>query len=271
MRYFVAVAEELHFRRAAERLLISTPTLSQQIKAVEREIGGPLLIRRPEGVCLTPAGEVLLRTARTVLAAADEAIDVTRQAAGAATPVLRFGLLNGVPPSLTQRVTGGFEGPVVMTSGTTAELADLLERGRLDLVILRAPVDLSAGLRSMHVAEEELGVLMSARHALAGSGPVTVAELAGQEMILFARDSAPRLHDAVLAALDGVVLSPSAMGHAQMLAVLPLRPGVFGLSSERAAGVPGLVWRPIEERPVVITYVAAWSAHNRRAAGLVAG
>ena len=271
MRYFVAVAEELHFRRAAERLLISTPTLSQQIKAVEREIGGPLLIRRPDGVALTPAGEVLLRTARKVLAEADEAIRETRHAAGVAEPVLRFGLLNGVPPRLTQRINRRFEGRVIMTSGTTAELARLLERGRLDLVMLRAPVDLPANLRSIHVADEELGVLMSARHALVGSGPVTVAELAGHEMILFARASAPRLHDAVLASLDGVVLSPSAMGHAQMLSVLPLRPDVFGLSSDRAAGVPGLVWRPIEGRPVVIEYIAAWPAHNRRAAALVGG
>ena len=74
MRYFVAVAEELHFRRAAERLHISTPSLSQQIKAVEREIGGLLLIRSPDGVSLTAAGEAFLRSARTVLAAADEAV-----------------------------------------------------------------------------------------------------------------------------------------------------------------------------------------------------
>ena len=271
MRYFVAVAEELHFRRAAERLLISTPTLSQQIKAVEREIGGPLLVRRPDGVSLTAAGEVLLRTARTVLAASDEAIRETRQAAGVAEPLLRFGLLNGVPPRLTQRITRRFEGRLVMTSGTTAELARLLERGHLDLVMLRAPVELSASLKSIHVADEELGVLMSTRHALAGSGPITVAELAGHEMILYARESAPRLHASILAALDGVVLSPSAMGHAQMLAVLPLRPDVFGLSSDRSAGVPGLVWRPIEGRPVVIEYIAAWSAQDIRAAALVGG
>ena len=275
LRYFVAVAEELHFRRAAERLLISTPTLSQQIKAVEREIGGPLLIRRPDGVSLTPAGEVLLRSARTVLAASDQAIRETRQAAGVAEPVLRFGLLNGVPPRLIQRITRRFEGRLVMTSGTTAELARLLERGHLDLVMLRAPVDLSANLKSIHVADEELGILMSTRHALAGSGsgsgPITVAELAGHEMILYARESAPRLHASILAALDGVVLSPSAMGHAQMLAVLPLRPDVFGLSSYRAAGVPGLVWRPIDGRPVVVEYLAAWSAQDMRAAALVGG
>lgn len=275
MRYFVAVAEELHFRRAAERLFISTPTLSQQIKAVEREIGGPLLIRRPEGVSLTPAGEILLRTARGVLAAADDAVRATREAAGTAAPVLRFGLLNGVPPRLIERITSRLDERVDsrldMTSGTTAELARLLEAGRLDLVMLRAPVDLPPQLRSVHVASEELGVLMSEQHDLAGSASVTLADLAGREMVLFPRASAPQLHDSVLAALNGVVLSTSAMGYAPMLAVLPLRPDVFGLSSARAAGVAGLAWRPIEGRPLVVEYVAAWSAHNPRAAALVGG
>lgn len=73
----------MHFRRAAERLVVSTPTLSQQIKAVERELGGPLRVRGGGGSgALTAAGEVLLRTARVAVAAADEGVRQTRAAAG---------------------------------------------------------------------------------------------------------------------------------------------------------------------------------------------
>jgi DNA-binding transcriptional LysR family regulator len=104
MRYFVAVAEELHFGRAATRLHVSTPTLSQQIKVVEREVGAPLLIRHSRGVDLTPAGEVLLRQARKVLLSAEDAVRETRRAAGVAAPALRLGLLNGVPEWLPSRI-----------------------------------------------------------------------------------------------------------------------------------------------------------------------
>jgi DNA-binding transcriptional LysR family regulator len=91
MRYFVAVAEELHFGRAAARLYISSPTLSQQIKLIEREIGAPPLLRGAHGALLTPAGEVLLRSARQVVEAASHAVAATRQAAGVGSTRLRLG------------------------------------------------------------------------------------------------------------------------------------------------------------------------------------
>lgn len=274
MRYFVAVAEERSFRKAADRLLISTPTLSQQIKAVEREIGAALLIRGTRGVELTTAGEVLLRTARTTIAAADAAVAETRQAAGVVAPVLRFGLVNGMPVEVVQRVeralTAGLPGSrLAMTGGTTAQLGGLLAAGLLDVAVQRAPVDPAPGFRQALLAEEELGVLMSRRHPLAAdgdggdSGEITVADLAGRELMLFAQTSAPGLHEAILAKLPGVVLSPSAMGHAQMLPLLAARPDVVGLSSERAAGTPGLVFRRLRGRPLVVSYLAVWHAANR--------
>ena len=89
MRYFVGVAEELHFGLAAGRLYISTPTLSQQIKQLEREVGTTLLIRHSRGVELTPAGQVFLARARETIQAAGLALKDTRRAAGLDEPVLR--------------------------------------------------------------------------------------------------------------------------------------------------------------------------------------
>ena len=106
LRYFVAVGEEGHFGRAAARLHLSTPTLSHQIRALEGEIGAPLLTRHRHGATLTAAGEALLTEARTTLRAADTAIHAARRAAGLTSDTLRVGLLTGVQQSLVSRLTG---------------------------------------------------------------------------------------------------------------------------------------------------------------------
>ncbi|WP_433656169.1 LysR family transcriptional regulator [Nocardia sp. CA-128927] len=263
LRYFVVLAEELHFRRAAERLFISTPTLSQQIKVLEREMGGALLSRDPR-VELTAAGEVLFRTGKEVLRSVDAAVRETRRASAAGAPVLRFGLLNGVPPWLPSRIEQlllpGTR--MVLTGGTTADQVRLLDDDEVDLALVRAPVTLPDRFAQQPVARDELGVLMSSAHPLADSAEIDPADLTDQELILFARESAAGLHDELLRALRDrgahVRLSDSAMGHAQMLAVLPLRPDVVGLSSSRVADRPGLIWRPLRGGPLVVTYAAIW-------------
>lgn len=271
LRYFVVLAEELHFRRAAERLFISTPTLSQQIKVLERELGGPLLVREPR-VELTAAGAVLLRTGKDVLRAMDDAVRRTRRAAVAGAPVLRLGLLNGVPPWLPARIDSLLTaalpgGRLVLTGGTTADQVRFLDDDEVDLALLRTPVELPERFAQRAVAREELGVVMSERHPLASAALLDPAELSGHELILFARESAAGLHDSLLRTLAGhgarVRLSDSAMGHAQMLAVLPSRPDVIGLGSSRVDGLPGLVWRPLRGAPLRVTYAVAWRAAVR--------
>ncbi|MEU2173877.1 LysR substrate-binding domain-containing protein [Nocardia sp. NPDC019219] len=271
LRYFVVLAEELHFRRAAERLFISTPTLSQQIKVLERELGGPLLVREPR-VELTAAGAVLLRTGKDVLRAMDDAVRQTRRAAVAGAPVLRLGLLNGVPPWLPARIDSLLTaavpgGRLVLTGGTTADQVRFLDDDEVDLALLRTPVELPERFAQRAVAREELGVVMSERHPLASAALLDPAELSGHELILFARESAAGLHDSLLRTLAGhgarVRLSDSAMGHAQMLAVLPSRHDVIGLGSSRVNGLPGLVWRPLRGAPLRVTYAVAWRAAVR--------
>ncbi|MFI6998398.1 LysR family transcriptional regulator [Nocardia sp. NPDC050175] len=271
LRYFVVLAEELHFRRAAERLFISAPTLSQQIKVLEREMGGALLSRDPR-VELTAAGEVLFRTGKEVLRSVDSAVRETRRASAAGAPVVRFGLLNGVPPWLPSRIEELLPSGtrMVLTGGTTADQVRLLDDDEVDLALVRAPVALPDRFAQRPVARDELGVLMSAAHPLANSDEVEPAELTDQELILFARESAAGLHDELLRALRErgaqVQVSESAMGHAQMLTVLPLRPDLIGLSSSRAADRPGLVWRPLRGGPLEVTYAAIWRVPIRNPA-----
>jgi DNA-binding transcriptional LysR family regulator len=129
MRYFVGVAEELHFGRAAERLYISTPTLSQQIKQLEREVGTTLLIRHSRGVELTPAGQVFLARARETIQAAGLALKDTRRAVGLDEPVLRLGLLNGIPGWVDTPIWQDVAGDA--TADTLAAMAARLPVGRI--------------------------------------------------------------------------------------------------------------------------------------------
>lgn len=267
LRYFVAVAEELHFRRAAERLFISTPTLSQQIRAIEREVGGPLLIRGSQGVELTSAGKVLLEAARGVLEAATAALRETRAVANPEGAVFRLGIVNGAPNWLPARIEALLKSRepaarVILTGGPTTDQVRLLDREDVDLAVLRMPVHIPEHLAYTTIAEEELGIVMSQEHPLAACETIEPAQLRDRELIMFPRAAAPELHDSMLAQLRdrgaAVALSESAMSHAQMLTLLPLRPAAIGLGSARTATVPGLAWRPLNPRPLIVNYVAAW-------------
>src|SRR6476659_3092072 len=99
LRYFVAVAEELHFRRAAERLHVAQPAVSEQIRKLEAELGVQLLLRTQRSVSLTPAGAAMLEEARRVLRQADHACHAAREAHGRALSHLRIGYLPDVLPA----------------------------------------------------------------------------------------------------------------------------------------------------------------------------
>ncbi|GAA1135040.1 LysR substrate-binding domain-containing protein [Kribbella jejuensis] len=267
LRYFVGVAEELHFGKAAERLYISTPTLSQQIKQLEREIGTRLLIRHSRGVELTPAGQVFLARARETLQAAGLALKDTRRAAGLDEPVLRLGLLNGIPgrlpAALEQLATERFpDSSVTLEAGTTTDQLRMLDAGEIDLGLVRTPVTLPPAIMSEHLAEEELGVLLSAGHPLGDRPELTLGDLAGLELIWIPRAAAPEFHDDTLRRIGpGVRLSEISMSHSQLRSALLVRRSAFSLGSRRAA-TPDVVWRPIAGRPLVARYAAVWRSDS---------
>jgi DNA-binding transcriptional LysR family regulator len=263
LRYFVGVAEELHFGRAAERLYISTPTLSQQIKQLEREVGTSLLIRHSRGVELTPAGQVFLARARETIQAAGLALKDTRRAAGLDEPILRLGLLNGIPgwlpAALEQLAAERFPaGTVTLEAGTTTDQLRMLGAGEIDLGLVRAPVTLPPAMTSEQLADEELGVLLTATHPLAAEPELTLDDLAGLELIWIPRAAAPEFYDDALRRIGtGVRLSDISMSHSQLRSALLVRRSAISLGSRRAA-TPDIVWRPLAGRPLIARYAAVW-------------
>jgi DNA-binding transcriptional LysR family regulator len=271
MRYFVTVAEELHLGRAAARLRITTSTLSQQIKAIERQVGAPVLVRQARGISLTPAGRVLVREARKTLRAAEDALRETQRVAGVAGASLRLGVPPGVPQWLPARIARLHPDcrMEVVPASTSGQLC-LLVRGEVELALVRCPVTLPPGTRMVEVAEEELGVLMAAGNPLAARADIDIAELAGHELVWFARDQAPGFHDAVIDRLrdagSDVDLEPRGSGPAEWRSALLEHPDAISLSSRRAADTPDLVWRPLRDRPLTVTYAAVWHTDGRNPA-----
>jgi DNA-binding transcriptional LysR family regulator len=271
LRYFVAVAEAGHFGRAAEALHVSTPTLSEQVRALEAEVGAPLLVRHPRGATTTAAGDALLVEARTVLLAADTALREARRAAGIDDGALRIGLLTGAPPSLPRRLAAmlqqaapGHE-PAFVGGSSTYQLG-LLERGELDVALSRDVPQDAARYEAIAVVSEELGVVLPDAHPLAQRAVLDAADLSGIELVWYPRHRAPRLFDEVITTIERLggrpEISASAMAVEAIRTALPLLGGAVTLGSRRMES-DGLVWRPLRGAPLTIDVWAVWRARPR--------
>ncbi|WP_290061311.1 LysR family transcriptional regulator [Amycolatopsis solani] len=201
LRYFVAVADELHFGRAAERLHVAQPAVSQQIARLERELGVRLLDRSPRRVRLTAAGQRVLEAARGTLAAAGQ----VQIAAQQVVPLVRI----GTAPGMTARLERGIDAFRERAPEFDVVLADLpvearlnaLRQGDLDLALTRG-VRSAPGLEVLPAWTERLYAVVSRRHPAADRGAVGRTELAGGTLRLPAREHDPPLHDAVALALS---------------------------------------------------------------------
>jgi DNA-binding transcriptional LysR family regulator len=209
LRYFVTVAEERHFGRAAERLHVAQPAVSQQIARLERELGTRLLDRSPRKVALTDAGTRVLDAARDALAAADRVAVAARLGWGSTT--VRIGTAAG----LTARLERGIDALHAQHPEFELVLADLpltdrltaLRRGELDLALARGRI-FGPGLRALPAWTEPLHAVVSVRHPLARRDAVALRELAGSTLRLPCVTSDPELHDAVSSALNAADVQP---------------------------------------------------------------
>ena len=205
LRYFAAVADAGTFTRAAERLFLSQPTLSQQIHRLEQTVGTPLLHRRRDGVQLTAAGIVLLAAARDVLAAADHAVAQTRQAAGLGRPRLRFVLPADLPDSLavqtTCRLGSAAEAAQVaitwLETPLDGEFSPIRQR-RADAGLgwlTTSPDTLPAPLEAISLGQFEPEVWIPSTHPAVSRGMIGLDELVSLDVIHGPRRASPATYD----------------------------------------------------------------------------
>ncbi|GAA4864937.1 LysR substrate-binding domain-containing protein [Saccharopolyspora rosea] len=267
LRAFVAVAEELNFRRAAERLHMSQPPLSQQIKRLEGEVGVALLRRTTRNVALTAAGEAFLVEARRTLEAAQAAPRVARQAAAGEIGSIRLGFSGPTSYQVLLLIVRKFRErhPGVRFDIVSplygGELVDRLHRHEIDAGLLRLPV-VSTGLRVRELQRHELGVALPAEHPLADGREVGLADLRDERFISYPSHRGSVVNQVVRAACLRHGYSPcSAQQAPDTHTILSLvgagaGVGVVPLTAEHLE-VPGVVLVPVQDAPP-IPLALAW-------------
>jgi DNA-binding transcriptional LysR family regulator len=259
LRYFVAVAEELHFRRAAARLHISQPPLSQQIAALETELGVILLARTRRRVALTPAGAAFLREARTILAGVDAAATTARAIDSGQEGVLRVSFVGSALLSIVPGIVQRFRAarPLVQIAlrerPTSAQL-DAVRTQIADIGLVRPPVAPDPELVTELVLRERTVAALPSGHPLASLRRVPLRRLAAEPLVLFPRDQAPGYHDLLTARLAATGNVPRVVQDApETITIIGLVAAGIGVSPVAASvanlALPGVVYRPLTGAP----------------------
>jgi DNA-binding transcriptional LysR family regulator len=203
LRYFVVAAEELNFSRAATRLHMAQPPLSVAIRQLERELGTDLFVRTTREVRLTDAGRRLLEGARRTLAEADRAFDAARRAGAGELGRLRVGFSWSerfdTLPALGRAFRDGHADVEVLSQEMwNAQMIPALRSGDLDVALALCP-EAAADIGTQLIRTEKTVVVLGAAHPLAAEGRLGLDSFAEETFVLFPRELAPRLYDAMLA------------------------------------------------------------------------
>ena len=275
MRYFIAVAEELHFGRAALRLHIGQPPLSQQLRRLELDLGVQLFRRTKRKVELTAAGAAFLDEAAAVLAQAARARNAAIRAAKGEIGELAIGFVPTCDGRLLSRVIATLRemAPglrVRIESLSTAAQATALITGTLDAGFVRLPLS-DPLLKVELVQSERLWVSMPDEHRLARKAELVLEDLAGEKLVLFPRMIAPGYYDALLDMVAHRGLRLPVVQHAeQVQAILTIVSAGLGLSLHPEATTvltyPGITYRPLDVALTADTALA-WRS-DRGADGL---
>ncbi|NED04173.1 LysR family transcriptional regulator [Streptomyces sp. SID6648] len=273
---FLAVAEELHFGRAAKRLQMAQPPLSQQIRQLEKELGVQLFHRNTRSVRLTSAGETFLEPVRTVLDDLDTAVRAARSAGigeyGRVTIGFAGASSHETLPRLTRAVRAAHPGlELVMTGQTYANTAlSRVADGSLDLGFVRLPVA-RPGVAHRVIDEEELVCALPSDHPLARRDTVPLDVLAGEAFVSFPANSGSTVRDAMTEACENAGFTPRIVQEAPdsytILALVAAGVGVtLTVTSVQHIQQNGLVYRPLAGPAVRLRAALAWRADNPSAA-----
>jgi DNA-binding transcriptional LysR family regulator len=213
LRYFVAVANELHFRRAAERLHIAQPAVSEQVRKLEQELGVRLFDRTQRHVSLTDAGAALLTEARRVLEQAEAARQAARSARDRLSSALHIGYIPASLPASVPRVLQRLAAamPQLATTlepGCGLELVEAVRAQRLDAAIVSLPIP-AAGLRITALGDQRAVAVFPVGHDQAVRSSVRLEQIAPERIVVLPRDVDRPFYDAVIAACQDAGLSPT--------------------------------------------------------------
>jgi LysR family transcriptional regulator, benzoate and cis,cis-muconate-responsive activator of ben and cat genes len=272
MRYFVALAEELHFGRAAQRLHVAQPALSQQIRSLERELGVRLLERTSRGATLTDAGARFLAEASAVVTRFDAAIATMARVRDGELGTLRIGVFPGPVSFFLPRALAELRERVRDVEVVTVALPLGLQEqavvdGTLDVAFL--PWRPKPPLRALTVARERIGVALPADHPLSGVDELDPHALSQLAVVWFARESAPDVYDAVLTKLDAAGGRPRSMlESATPEASLSIVAAGLAASLKTEQEVlrsatGGIQWKPIAGLDLELEVVAAWDPERQ--------
>jgi DNA-binding transcriptional LysR family regulator len=253
LRYFVAVAEELHFGRAAARLHMAQPPLSQQIRHLERELDVALFARTKRRVELTAAGRVFLEEARALLAGAEQAVRTVQRASRGEIGQLAIGFVPSADLDVLPRVLSVWKAhspqvEISLHALLSGAQIDALHAGAIQVGFVRLPVD-ETGLVVEPIQREPLVAALPSGHRLAGSARVNLADLAADTMVLFTRDVAPGYYDVFIAACRRAGFTPRLLHASSMQTNLGLVAAGLGVTlmpaSIRNLRRAGVVYRPL--------------------------
>jgi DNA-binding transcriptional LysR family regulator len=268
LRYFVAVAEEEHITRAAERLGLQQPPLSQQIRSLERELDVQLFRRKPRGVELTEAGGALLDDARAILARVDQAVATARRTARGEQGRIAVGFTSSAPfHPFVGRVIRTFRHDhpriaLTLEEGNGGELLEALRTQKVDAAFIRSQRAVAQELVREPMVEERMVVALPTGHPLARSkrngkdSGLPLRELAGETFIVFGQEIWPGLYEPILAACKAAGFTPNVDQRApRVLSALNLVAAGIGIcivpTSLQRLHMDGLSFRPIMGRPQI--------------------
>lgn len=278
LRQFVAVAEELHFHRAARRLAISQPPLTAAVRRLEAEIGATLIERGNRTVALTAAGRMLLEEARALLARADRAVTLARDAAAGRIGSTSLGYVGsamyGRLPGKIRLFRRSHPGVrLELREATTAAQLAALRAGELDVAIAIPPLGENGGLHVEAFDADRLAIALPAAHPLAGRGAVHLAELAGEPFVLWPAREGRGFHDRVIQLCAEAGFAPDvaqeAHGMHGVLSLVAVETGVSIVPASMATVRPGeIAYVPLDGHGAAFELVVCRRANSASPAAL---
>jgi len=262
LRSFLAVADALHFRRAAAQLHLSQPALTMQIRALEEEMGVRLLERNRQETSLTYAGSVFQKEVRQLLERAGQGVERAQQAAKGIVGLIRVGFISTaaaahiLPPLISRFRLAHPEIELSLQNLLTSDQVAMLNDGTLDVGLFRLPVAAQDQLTIIPIYREPLVVLLPESDPLARKRNLRLIDLKQSAFVVYARSHAPDYHDLILRTLNDAGFSPNLAQEAgEMYTLVSLVSAGLGValapSSTQSYRLPGIVARKVPRLPSV--------------------